>query len=96
MAEYKVVSKEVTSVVWRDVQKAAQELGTDVTPVAAGLQTRLATRRRFVRMKTVGSHAATCATISTIAAGHVAPSTLPGSSASGIIETASATSAIVR
>ncbi len=31
MAEYKVVSKEVTSVVWRDVQKAAQELSADVT-----------------------------------------------------------------
>ena len=31
MAEYKVVAKEVTSVVWRDVQKAAQELSADVT-----------------------------------------------------------------
>ena len=31
MAEYKVMAKEVTSVVWRDVQKAAQELGADVT-----------------------------------------------------------------
>ena len=31
MAEYKVVSKEVTSVVWRDVQKAAQELSADET-----------------------------------------------------------------
>ena len=25
MSEYKVITKEVTSVVWRDVQKAAQE-----------------------------------------------------------------------
>ena len=31
MPEYKVIAKEVTSVVWRDVQKAAQELGTEVT-----------------------------------------------------------------
>jgi hypothetical protein len=31
MAEYKVVAKEVTSVVWRDVQKAALELSADVT-----------------------------------------------------------------
>jgi len=31
MADYKVVAKEVTSVVWRDVQKAAQELSADVT-----------------------------------------------------------------
>jgi hypothetical protein len=30
MAEYKVMAKEVTSVVWRDVQKAAQELGAEV------------------------------------------------------------------
>ena len=30
MSEYKVITKEVTSVVWRDVQKAAQELTTDV------------------------------------------------------------------
>ena len=30
MSEYKVVAKEVTSVVWRDVQKAAQELATEV------------------------------------------------------------------
>ncbi|HXW08309.1 MAG TPA: hypothetical protein VD833_23965 [Vicinamibacterales bacterium] len=30
MPEYKVVAKEVTSVVWRDVHKAAQELTTDV------------------------------------------------------------------
>jgi hypothetical protein len=31
MAEYKVMAKEVTSVIWRDVEKAAQELGTEVT-----------------------------------------------------------------
>ena len=31
MAEYKVLTKEVTSIVWRDVQKAAQELASDVT-----------------------------------------------------------------
>jgi hypothetical protein len=31
MAEYKVLAKEVTSVVWRDVQKAAQDLSADVT-----------------------------------------------------------------
>jgi hypothetical protein len=31
MPEYKVVSKEVTSIVWRDVDKAAQELSRDVT-----------------------------------------------------------------
>ena len=30
MAEYKVMVKEVTSVVWRDVQKAGQELSADV------------------------------------------------------------------
>jgi hypothetical protein len=30
MAEYKVMVKEVTSVVWRDVQKAGQELTTEV------------------------------------------------------------------
>jgi len=30
MPEYKVVAKEVTSVVWRDVQKAAQELASEV------------------------------------------------------------------
>ena len=28
--EYKVIAKEVTSVVWRDVQKAAQELAVEV------------------------------------------------------------------
>jgi hypothetical protein len=37
MSEYKVVSKEVTSIVWRDVQKAAQELASDVnTELATG------------------------------------------------------------
>jgi len=36
MAEYKVVAKEVTSVVWRDVQKAAEELGADVTQLISG------------------------------------------------------------
>jgi hypothetical protein len=30
MSEYKVVAKEVTSVIWRDVQKAAQDLTNDV------------------------------------------------------------------
>ena len=30
MSEYKVIAKEVTSVVWRDVHKAAQELTSDV------------------------------------------------------------------
>ena len=30
MTEYKVVAKEVTSVVWRDVHKAAQELASEV------------------------------------------------------------------
>jgi hypothetical protein len=30
MFEYKVIVKEVTSVVWRDVSKAAQELADDV------------------------------------------------------------------
>jgi hypothetical protein len=37
MADYKVVAKEVTSVIWRDVEKAAQELARDVTAeLAAG------------------------------------------------------------
>jgi hypothetical protein len=31
MPEYKVIAKEVGSVVWRDVEKAAQELGAEVT-----------------------------------------------------------------
>ena len=30
MSEYKVVAKEVTSVVWRDLHKAAQELAREV------------------------------------------------------------------
>ena len=30
MSEYKVMVKEVTTVVWRDVQKAAQELGAEI------------------------------------------------------------------
>jgi hypothetical protein len=30
MAEYKVIAKEVTSVIWRDVQKAAMELAREV------------------------------------------------------------------
>jgi hypothetical protein len=37
MSEYKVIAKEVTSVIWRDVQKAAAELASDVsTEIAAG------------------------------------------------------------
>jgi hypothetical protein len=35
MSEYKVIAKEVTSIVWRDVQKAAQELATDVNAEAS-------------------------------------------------------------
>ena len=31
MSEYKVIVKEVTSVVWRDVQKAVQELGREIS-----------------------------------------------------------------
>ena len=31
MSEYKVIAKEVTSVVWRDLQKAAQELAREVS-----------------------------------------------------------------
>jgi hypothetical protein len=30
MAEYKVIAKEIASVVWRDTQKAAQELTSEV------------------------------------------------------------------
>ena len=30
MSQYKVIVKEVTSVVWRDVSKAAQELASEV------------------------------------------------------------------
>jgi hypothetical protein len=36
MAEYKVIAKEVTSVVWRDVDKAVQELGAEVTHLMSG------------------------------------------------------------
>lgn len=37
MSEYKVIAKEVTSIVWRDVQKAADELTQDVnTHLASG------------------------------------------------------------
>jgi hypothetical protein len=31
MSEYKVIAKEVASVLWRDVQKAAQELAREVS-----------------------------------------------------------------
>lgn len=31
MSEYKVIAKEVTSVVWRDLQKAAQDLAREVS-----------------------------------------------------------------
>ena len=31
MPEYRVIAKEVGSVVWRDVEKAAQELGVEIT-----------------------------------------------------------------
>lgn len=31
MSEYKVITKEVTSIVWRDVNRAAQELAAEVT-----------------------------------------------------------------
>jgi hypothetical protein len=30
MSHYKVIAKEVTSVAWRDVEKAARELASDV------------------------------------------------------------------
>ena len=35
MSEYKVIAKEVTSVVWRDVSKAVQELSQEVTAALA-------------------------------------------------------------
>jgi hypothetical protein len=39
MSGYKVIAKEVTSIVWRDVAKAAQELATEVnTEVESGWQ----------------------------------------------------------
>jgi hypothetical protein len=31
MSEYKIITKEVGSIVWRDVQKAAQELAREVS-----------------------------------------------------------------
>jgi hypothetical protein len=31
MSEYKVVAKEVTSIIWRDVEKASLELGKEVS-----------------------------------------------------------------
>ena len=31
MSEYRVITKEVTSIVWRDVDKAAKELANEVT-----------------------------------------------------------------
>jgi hypothetical protein len=36
MSEYKVIAKEVTSVVWRDVHKAAQELAIQVNAELSG------------------------------------------------------------
>jgi len=37
MSEYKVITKEVTSVVWRDLHKAAQELTGEVNAeISAG------------------------------------------------------------
>ena len=37
MSEYKVVAKEVTSIIWRDVEKASVELGKEVSAeLAAG------------------------------------------------------------
>jgi hypothetical protein len=37
MTEYKVIAKGVTSAVWRDVQKAAQELAFEInTELSAG------------------------------------------------------------
>ena len=39
MSEYKVVAKEVTSVVWRDVEKASQQLAVEVNAeLSAGWQ----------------------------------------------------------
>jgi hypothetical protein len=35
MSEYRVIVKEVTSVVWRDVNKAAEELATEVNAALA-------------------------------------------------------------
>jgi hypothetical protein len=36
MAEYKVMAKEVTSIVWRDVNKASQELSAEVNQMISG------------------------------------------------------------
>ena len=36
MAEYKVMAKEVTSIVWRDVDKASQELSAEVNQMISG------------------------------------------------------------
>ena len=36
MVEYKILAKEVTSVIWRDVEKAAKELASDVNTELAG------------------------------------------------------------
>ena len=36
MAEYKAMVKEVTSVVWRDVDKAAQQLSAEVNQMISG------------------------------------------------------------
>ena len=36
MAEYKVMAKEVTSIVWRDVHKASQELSAEVNQMISG------------------------------------------------------------
>lgn len=36
MAEYKVMAKEVTSIVWRDVDKASQELSAEVNHMISG------------------------------------------------------------
>ena len=36
MSEYKVIAKEVTSIVWRDVQKAPQELALEVNAELSG------------------------------------------------------------
>jgi hypothetical protein len=39
MSEYKVIVKEVTSVIWRDVEKAGQELAKEVNAeLASGWQ----------------------------------------------------------
>lgn len=35
MSEYRVIAKEVTSIVWRDVEKAAQDLSSEVNDALA-------------------------------------------------------------